>query len=201
MSLDCNCRINMCQVAIGYDSSIVDGNDILPAGTGLTGTPPNDIVLWWHNGKWVARDNEWKLVDTGGGPELYHIIDDISETADVYVDNPAVVDRLYSHYTNVVAEFDLLTDTSRWNTNDAAYYMNITDPAYHVIYEPTNVAEWVEAQYPGTDMDNDGIGDILLHNRPFGKVTRWLMNVDGIKDKLKIRTGVDANWVTVGVGH
>ncbi len=141
-------------------NDIVDGNDLMPAVTGQTGTPPSDIVLWWHNDRWIARDNEWKLVDMRSGPELYYIIDDISETTDVYASNPDVVERLYSHYTNTLVEFDLLTDASRWNTNDAAYYMEITDPAYHVIYEPTNTAEWVESAYPGTDMDNDGISNV-----------------------------------------
>jgi arylsulfatase A-like enzyme len=144
-------------------NDIVDGNDILPAVTGQTATPPNDIVLWWHNDRWVARDNEWKLVDhdknSGTPPELYYIIDDMSETTDVYNDHPDVVARLYSHYTNTVAEFDLLTDASIWSSN-ATYYLNIQDPANHVIYEPTNAAEWVESAYPGTDMDNDGISNL-----------------------------------------
>jgi len=148
-------------------NDIVDGNDLLPAVIGQTGTPPNDIVLWWHNGRWVARDNEWKLIDVGSGPELYHIIDDISETTDVYADNPAVVERLYRHYTNTVAEFDLATDASRWSSN-STYYLNITDPANYVIYEPTNVAEWVEAEWAGSDFDNDGISNLeeVLHGTP-----------------------------------
>ena len=148
-------------------NDIIDGNDLMPAVTGQTGTPPNDIVLWWHNGKWVARDNEWKLIDVGSGPELYHIIEDISETTDVYAGNPAVVDRLYSYYTNVLTGFDLVTDASRWSSN-STYYMNITDSAYHVIYEATNITEWLQASYPHTfslgansDLDGDGISDYV----------------------------------------
>jgi hypothetical protein len=125
------------------------------------------MVLWWHNGKWAARDNEWKLIDVGSGPELYHIIGDIGETTDVYAGNPAVVDRLYSHYTNTLAEFDIVTDASRWSSN-STYYMDITDPAYHVIYEATNVTEWLESAYPGTDTDKDGISNYIefMHGLP-----------------------------------
>lgn len=140
-------------------NDIVDGNNIMPAVTGQTGTPPNDIVVWWHNGRWVSRDNEWKLVDMGGGPELYHIIDDIAETTDVYSANPDVVDRLYNYYTNLLTEFDLVTDASKWSSNEV-YYIDIRDPANYVIYEATNTAQWVESAYPGTDMDNDGISNL-----------------------------------------
>ncbi|WP_168442072.1 sulfatase-like hydrolase/transferase [Pontiella desulfatans] len=141
-------------------NDIVDGNNLMAAVTGQTGTPPNDIVLWWHNDKWVARDNEWKLIDLDKNeptpPELYHILSDISETTDLYGSHPAEAARLYDFYTNTVAEFDLVTDASKWSSN-ATYYINITDPAQHVINESTNLAEWVEAEFPGTDADNDGI--------------------------------------------
>ncbi|WP_136078221.1 sulfatase-like hydrolase/transferase [Pontiella desulfatans] len=142
---------------------IMDGNNLIPAITGQTATPPNDIVLWWHNDRWVARDNEWKLVDHDRNestpPGLYRIIDDISETTDLYPEHPAVVERLYTHYTNTLAEFDLITDASRWSSN-TTYHMDIRLPEYHVIYEATNVAEWVESAFPGTDMDNDGISNL-----------------------------------------
>lgn len=141
-------------------NDIVDGNDIMPAVLGQTGTPPNDIVVWWFNDRWVARDNEWKLIDVGSGPELYHIIDDISETTDVYGDNPDVVNRLYGYYTNIVTEFDLVTDASRWSSNEV-YHLAIKDPEFQVIYLPTNTTEWVESQYPGIDMDNDGLSNLL----------------------------------------
>jgi arylsulfatase A-like enzyme len=152
-------------------NDMIDGNDLMPAVTGQTGTPPNDIVLWWHNDRWVARDNEWKLVDhdknAGTPPNLYYIIEDISETTDVYAQNPTVVSRLQSYYNSTVAEFDLVTDASKWSSS-STYYMDITDPAYAVIYEPTNVAEWLQATYPSTfgedendDFDNDGISNYI----------------------------------------
>jgi len=164
---------------------IIDGNDLLPAVTGQTGTPPNDIVLWWHNGRWVARDNEWKLVDMGGGPELYHIIDDISEATDVYAENQAVVSRLQNYCNTVVGEFDLVTDASRWSSN-ATYYMDIRDPAYAVIYEPTNISQWLEATYPGTDTDNDGLSNHteFMHGLPIdapSELTNGILwNLDSI---------------------
>lgn len=118
---------------------IVDGNNLLPAVTGQTEIPPNDTVIWWHGGRWVARDNEWKLIDMDRNastpPQLFHISEDIAETTDVRSEYPEIAQRLQKQYEEQLAEFDLETDASAWKKSDT-YYMNITDPEYQVIKDP-----------------------------------------------------------------
>jgi len=71
----------------------VDGIDLIPV-VADGAKSPERTLFWRFNRAWAVRDGEWKLVYEGGSPHLFHISQDISETNDLYAQQPDVVKRL-----------------------------------------------------------------------------------------------------------
>ena len=83
----------------------LDSRDILPAITGSLERPLHDALYWsWIDKEsetgWAIRRGRWKLLADKGGPELYDLSTDISETQDLAAARPAIVDELHAKYRN-----------------------------------------------------------------------------------------------------
>ena len=83
--------------AVGGKADGVDGINLLPLVTGES-APANRNLYWRFNRAWAVRDREWKLVNEGGKAHLFHIAQDISETTDLYAQQPDIVKRLQADY-------------------------------------------------------------------------------------------------------
>ena len=75
----------------------VDGIDLIPV-VADGAKSPERTLFWRFNRAWAVRDGEWKLVYEGGSPHLFHISQDISETNDLYAQQPDVVKRLQASH-------------------------------------------------------------------------------------------------------
>ena len=75
----------------------LDGVNLIPFVTGESG-PPDRTLNWRFNKAWAVRDKEWKLVKPrdGDSPQLFRIVDDVSETRDLSAEHPEVMKRLQS---------------------------------------------------------------------------------------------------------
>jgi arylsulfatase A-like enzyme len=76
-----------------------DGINLLPLLNGET-APANRTLQWRFNNAWAIRDNDWKLIKPrdGNAPQLFRIVDDVSETHDVSAEQPEVLKRLQAAY-------------------------------------------------------------------------------------------------------
>ena len=85
------------KAAGGQVDGPVDGIDLIPA-VAEGAKPPERTVFWRFNKVWAVRDGEWKLVYEDGSPHLFHISQDISETNDLYAQQPDIAKRLQASY-------------------------------------------------------------------------------------------------------
>lgn len=81
----------------------IDSRDIVPALAGTAGGPLHEALYWnWidkdSDKGWAVRKGRWKLLADKGGPELYDLESDISETRNLASANPAIVQALRSSY-------------------------------------------------------------------------------------------------------
>ena len=82
---------------------VIDSRDIVPALTGTEGGPLHDALYWsWieKNSEqgWAVRTGRWKLLADKGGPELYDLQSDLSETRNLASARPDLVKALHASY-------------------------------------------------------------------------------------------------------
>ena len=81
----------------------VDSRDLLPALTESLERPLHEALYWnWidkdSDKGWAIRKGRWKLLADKGGPELYDIEADVSESRDLASSEPEVVRELLAAY-------------------------------------------------------------------------------------------------------
>lgn len=82
---------------------VIDSRDILPSLTGALERPLHEALYWnWidkeSDSGWAVRKGQWKLLVDKGGPELYDLGADLSETSNLASQRPDVVDDLRNTY-------------------------------------------------------------------------------------------------------
>ena len=65
------------------DDREFDGKDPLPVLTGKTHVSPHECFFFQYEGHAALRRGDWKIIRTKPGEpwQLYHLLEDISETA------------------------------------------------------------------------------------------------------------------------
>ncbi len=81
----------------------VDSQDIVPALSGAQDRPLHEALYWnWIDKDsekgWAVRKGRWKLLTNKGGPELYDLEADLSETRNLVSAEPEVVEELLASY-------------------------------------------------------------------------------------------------------
>jgi len=94
----------------------LDGVNLLPFLTGQRSDRPHEALFWRAGAKHAARVGDWKLVvERGGGPQLFHLRDDIGEQHDLAQSNPARLRELQAAF----AEWEQGTVPAKWVRQDA----------------------------------------------------------------------------------
>ena len=66
--------------------------------------PPHDFIWWYHDGHRAIAKGNWKLVANFGSPwELYDLSKDRTETKDLAVEHPALVEELSQAWAKLTA--------------------------------------------------------------------------------------------------
>lgn len=72
-----------------------DSVNLMPFLTNGNPGTPHERLFWRNGDQWAIRDGDWKLVRLQGKPdELYNLVQDIGETNDLALEQPAVTARL-----------------------------------------------------------------------------------------------------------
>jgi arylsulfatase A-like enzyme len=94
----------------------LDGVNLLPFLTGKQTGRPHDQLFWRAGEKHAARVGDWKLVqERGGEPQLFNLKEDIGETTDLAVKQPAKRKELEAAY----AAWDRQMMPAQWRRQDA----------------------------------------------------------------------------------
>ena len=78
----------------------LDGVSLLPYLKNANLSPENRYLYWRFLYQWAVRDTNWKLLKLKGKQklELYHIVNDISESKNVIDDYPEIAEKLKNAY-------------------------------------------------------------------------------------------------------
>jgi arylsulfatase A-like enzyme len=76
----------------------LDGVNLLPCLAAKSNEAPHDALFWRYGRKHAVRMDDWKLVDEGGGAELYNLAADIGESTDHASNEPGRVKKLQAAY-------------------------------------------------------------------------------------------------------
>jgi len=80
---------------IAFESSTLDGVDLLPFLTGATAAAPHDVLHWRQGSRWAVRAGTLKLVKADEGrARLFDLAVDRGESHDLAADRRDDVERL-----------------------------------------------------------------------------------------------------------
>jgi len=98
---------------------IIDGVDLVPYLTGEKKGQPHDILFWRMGPRYAVRKRNWKLVqERVGGPRLFDLSKDISESNDLSQRRPEKLDELMDEYARWDSQ--MVDALWQWHTSSSA---------------------------------------------------------------------------------